>query len=425
MFVSNESLEGTDRREAATAFLDATFKGWDYAIRNPDQAIEAVSEAQKILKLDDEENDHYYDSLSFKREMLELTNNHVKETFVGDRLGVLSSQRWATATEWLLHGKSNVNPSLGLDKTNLWQPPSNLLHGNELGREALHDAKMSAAKFEKMHGRKPSLAVFTVGNLARYEHSKRRVELYSNPSNSWFTKTDVGKANGFDVTEINLDDKTTTDALLSQIYKLRDNVDGLQIMWPLPDSINAARVFNAVPLEKDVDGIHYTAWGSKYPPVTPAGAMELMKAHNVEVKGKHVLVVGRSPIVGSPLAHMLREAGAMVTIAHTGVNKSTFQDLVGQADVVVTCAGKPGAIQASWLKVGAEVINVGTTFCEQSDKLLPDVEGDTGVKAARYSPVPGGVGPLSIPMLFRNLAAAAWDQADDDATWKQDPATLR
>jgi hypothetical protein len=122
LFVANEALEKTDRREAANAFLAATFDGWQHAIRNPDEAIEAVSEAQKMLKLDDESNDHWCDNLSFKKEMLALTNNQVKETFVGDRLGVLSSHRWSKATEWLLQDKKDVDPLLGLDQTSLWTP---------------------------------------------------------------------------------------------------------------------------------------------------------------------------------------------------------------------------------------------------------------------------------------------------------------
>lgn len=425
LFVANEALEGTDRREAAQAFLEATFDGWNYAIRNPHEAIRAVAEAQKILKLDDESNDHWHDSEGFEKEMLELVNNHVKETFVGDRLGVLSAQRWGKATEWLLRDKQGADPLLGLDQSKLWQPPSNLLHGNEIGREALNDAKISATKFKQAYGKQPSLAVITVGELPRYQHSERRTALYSNPSNSWFTKTQVGEANGFDVTEINLDEKTTTDALLSEIYKIRDSVDGIQLMWPLPSQIDSARAFNAVPLDKDVDGIHYTAWGSQYPPVTPAGAMELIKEHNVQVQGKHVLVVGRSPIVGGPMAHMLREAGALVSVAHTGVDEALLHDLVGQADVVVTCAGAPGAIQASWLKDGVEVINVGTTFCAENDCLVSDFEGDISEKAARYSPVPGGVGPLSVPMLFRNVAKAAFAQAEKESGWKEEPASLR
>ncbi len=426
LFVANEALESDDRRDAAKAFLEGTFEGWQHAIRNPDEAIDAVSEAQKMLKLDDESNDHWHDSPSFKKEMLELVNNHVKETFVGDRLGVLSSHRWSKATEWLLGDKGDVDPSFGMDKTGLWQPPTNLLYGNELARELLEDAKLSALKFKSIHGRKPSLAVITVGELSRYGHAERRVQLYSNPSNSWFTKKEVGEANGFDVTEINLPEKTTTDALLSELYKLRDNVDGIQVMWPLPESIDSGKVYNSVPLAKDVDGMHCSSWGAKYLPVTPAGAWELMKEHNVEVRGKHVVVIGRSPIVGRPMAHILREAGAAVTVIHTGVDKSTFEELVGQADVVVTCAGSPGSVQANWLKDGAEVVNVGTTFCEIADSLLSDVEGDIEGNASRFSPVPGGVGPLSTPMLFRNVVEAAWDQASStDETWEQTPATLR
>ena len=250
------------------------------------------------------------------------------------------------------------------------------MHGNELAREALHDAKLSAIRFEKTHGRKPSLAVITVGELSRYTHSERRVQLYSNPSNSWFAKTDVGRANNFSVTEINLDASTTTDALLSEIYKIRDSVDGIQVMWPLPESIDSAQVYNAVPLAKDVDGIHYTSWGGKYAPVTPLGAFELIKEYNVNVSGKHVVVVGRSPIVGQPMAKMLQEAGAMVTVAHSGVKESTFKDIVRQADVVVACAGSPGCIQASWLKDGAEVVNIGSTFCKERDSMISDIEGD-------------------------------------------------
>ena len=426
LFVANEALESEDRRDATKAFLEGTFDGWQHAIRNPDEAIEAVKEAQKMLKLDDESNDHWHESLSFQKEMLDLVNNHVKETFVGDRLGVLSPRRWSKATDWLLHDKANVDSMFGMDQTGLWQPPSNLLQGNELAREALNDAKLSAMKFEQTYGRKPSLAVITVGELKRYTHSERRLQLYSNPSSSWFTKTDVGEANNFDVTEIQMDAHTTTDALLSEVYnKLRDTVDGIQIMWPLPSSIDSAKVYNAVPNSKDVDGINYTGWGGKYPPVTPAAAIALMKEYNVDVRGKHVIVVGRSPIVGNPMAHMLREAGACVTVAHTEVNEETLQGLAGQADVVVTCAGAPGCVDASWLKDGVEVINIGTTFCEKSDSLVSDVKGDLDAKASRYSPVPGGVGPLSIPMLFCNVANAAWDQKKEETSWEKEPASLR
>lgn len=123
LFAANETFESPDRRDAAKAFLESTFDGWNHAIRHPDEAILAVREAQKMLKLDDESNDHWYDSKAFEMEMLNLVNNHVKETFVGDRLGVLSMRRWSGATEWLLKAsEKDVDPFLGMDKTGLWQP---------------------------------------------------------------------------------------------------------------------------------------------------------------------------------------------------------------------------------------------------------------------------------------------------------------
>eukprot|EP00956_Cyclotella_meneghiniana_P028393 scaffold65811_cov43-Cyclotella_meneghiniana.AAC.5 len=110
MFATNEIFENPDRRDTAKAFLEATFDGWNRAIRNLNEAIRAVKEAQKMLKfkLDDESSDHWYDSKAFEMQMLNLVNNHVKETFVGDRLGVLSIRPWSAATEWLLAGKQDA-----------------------------------------------------------------------------------------------------------------------------------------------------------------------------------------------------------------------------------------------------------------------------------------------------------------------------
>ena len=255
---------------------------------------------------------------------------------MGDRLGVINPMRWSKATEWLLkkNGVADVDnaidPLMGFDQTNLWQPPANLLHGNEIGRSALQDAKESAAKFERTYGRRPSLGVIRVGGVGtRYEHSKRRLQLYSNPSNSWFMKTDVGKANGFDVTEIELDAaSTTTGSLLGEIYRLRDAVDGVQVMWPLPEHIDSARVFNAVPLSKDVDGIHFASWGSNFPPVTPAGVMELMKGHNVDVRGKQSWVEAPSLALQWLLCHAMRAPPfPLHTNRHTMRTRRHFETL--------------------------------------------------------------------------------------------------
>lgn len=409
IFTADECLKG-DQRAVVQAFCEATFEGWANAIRNPEDAMLMVNEAKKMLGLDDESNDHWHPSSEFDLEMLKSCDDFVKGAYEGDRYGVINADRWNEANTWLMKGK--VSKDFGFDRE-VWQPPKNLLPGNNLARTILDDAKNSATFFEQTYGRKPSLAVITVGDLKRYQHGERRLQIYSNTSSSWFSKTSTGAANGFDVEEINLDSSTTTDELLSQIYALRD-VDGIQLMWPLPDHIDTARVYSAIDVAKDVDGIHYIGQmeiGNKdaYPPVTPAAALALMDKHGVDVSGKRVLVIGRSPIVGSPIAHMVREKGGAVTVAHSGVSEDDLKTLVGEADVVITCAGEPGLVKAEWIK-GADVVNVGTTFVEELDSLVSDVEGDIGKYASRYSPVPGGIGPLSAPMLFKNVAKAAWDQ---------------
>jgi methylenetetrahydrofolate dehydrogenase (NADP+)/methenyltetrahydrofolate cyclohydrolase len=413
LFAAEEALVG-DRREVVSAFLDATFKGWEMVVRDPNEGVKMVKEAKKMLGLDDEQNDHWHSSAAFELEMLQLCNDYVKETFEGDRLGVINASRWNDATDWLLDDDKSAEENFGLEPS-LWQPPSQVLAGNELGRTLMEKAKASATLFRDTYGRKPSLSVITVGELKRYTHAERRLQLYSNTSNSWFSKTKSGEANGFDVTEISLDASTTTDDLLSVLYKLKDQ-DGIQLMWPLPDRIDKAKVYNAIAVSKDVDGIHYVGQqgiGNRkaFAPVTPAATMALIKKHGVAVQGKKVLVIGRSPIVGSPVANMLLEQGAIVTVAHSDATEA-LEGLVRDAEVIVTCAGCPGLVKAEWIK--GEVINVGTTFLDETDSLHSDVDGNIGEYATRYSPVPGGVGPLSAPLLFNNVAQAAWDRMKGD-----------
>jgi len=315
-------------------------------------------------------------------------------------------------------GEDTVGANFGLDP-NVWQTPKNLLSGNNLARKVLEDAKKSAFSFRETYGRNPSLAVITVGDLERYKHGNRRLQIYSDKSSSWFSKSSTGEANGFDVKEINLDASTSTDELLSQIYAL-DKVDGIQLMWPLPDHIDSSKVYSAIIPSKDVDGIHYIGQreiGNKnaYPPVTPSATIALLEEFDVSVENKRVLVIGRSPIVGSPVAHMLREREGAVTVVHSKISKDRLRTLVEEAEIIVSCAGSPGLIEADWIKNGAVVINVGTTFDEELDSLVSDVNGDIGAFASRFSPVPGGIGPISAPKLFENVAQATWDRMTSDA----------
>lgn len=430
VFAADECLTG-DQKSVVHAFCEATFAGYADAVREPEEAIRMVNEAKKMLKLDDEMNDHWYPSSEFDVEMLTKCNDYVKKTYEGDRYGVINSNCWDDANRWLLRGE-HTESNFGFDPT-VWHPPHTVLGGNGLARKMMEDANASAKYFKQTFGREPSLAVITVGKLKRYNHSDRRLQIYSDPTNSWFSKTSSGKANGFNVQEINLDASTTTDELLSQIYHLRD-VDGIQLMWPLPDHIDNAKVYSAIDVTKDVDGIHYIGQleiGNKtaYPPVTPAATMALMDEYDVAIKGKRVLVIGRSPIVGSPVAHMLREKGGSVTVAHSQTGDEGLKRFVGDAEVIICCAGAPGLVKAEWIN-GAVVINVGTTFDASADSLVSDVDGDIKKFASRYSPVPGGVGPISAPSLFKNVAKAAWNQISTTAAiatngWEEHPASLR
>lgn len=440
LFTPEEDLsleESADKREILQHFLDATFTGWSSAVRNHEHAAKSVEEAKAQLGLDDETNDHWDPSFEYMIQSVGLCGDYVKETFQGNKYGVIDSKRWNEANEWLLDDDlKNKNDAIGTDfgfDSTIWQPPPEILAGNELARTALEEARESAVAFQKKHGRRPSLAVITVGQLSRYTHGDRRVTIYSNSRNSWFNKTSTGDNHGFDVKEINLPEDTTTEELLSQIYLSKD-CDGIQLMWPLPDHIDSGMAYNAISPDQDVDGAHYIGQlemdptSSPLPPVTPAAAMELMDRYGVDPKGKNVLVVGRSRIVGSPMAHMLRARDAAVTVAHSQISEEVLKSMVGSADIVVSCVGAPGVMKASWLKKDAEVINIGTTFSEEHDRLLSDFEGNLTAVANRFSPVPGGVGPLSVAQLYKNVVRAAWERKEKtgevDATWKRKSASL-
>ena len=173
------------------------------------------------------------------------------------------------------------------------------------------------------------LAFITVGDLERYTNHERRLALYNDSSRSWFSKNSTGEANGFEIKELDLPAATTTDELLGVLYSVQDYV-GFQLMWPLPEHVDSAAVYNAVDVRRDVDGIHYVGQcgignARIYAPVT------LLTEHGVALKSKRVLVVGRSPVVGAPIAHLLRDRhDAVVTVVHAGNMLSTIQTQHGR-----------------------------------------------------------------------------------------------
>jgi len=205
---------------------------------------------------------------------------------------------------------------------------------------------------------------------------------------------------------------TSEADLLALIAELnaRKDVHGLLVQLPLPEQIDSKKVLLAIDPAKDVDGFHPLNVGSLFvdespmPPCTPAGVMELIKRAGVELKGKSAVVVGRSNIVGKPVAILLLREHATVTICHS--RTVNLPDVCRGADVLVAAVGKPEMVKGDWVKPGAVVIDVGVNRVD--GKLVGDVEFAAACqRAAAITPVPGGVGPMTIAMLMRNTIKAA------------------
>jgi methylenetetrahydrofolate dehydrogenase (NADP+) / methenyltetrahydrofolate cyclohydrolase len=218
---------------------------------------------------------------------------------------------------------------------------------------------------------------------------------------------------GMEARDLKLPADTSEEQLLATIAELNaDNgTDGLLVQLPLPDRIDANRVIEAIAPGKDVDGIHPFNAGCLYlgrptlVPGTPLGVMRMLDEYEIPLEGAHAVVVGRSAIVGKPMAHLLLQRNATVTICH-----SRTQDLQRHtldADVLVAAVGRLHLISADMVKAGATVIDVGMNREEGSRKVLGDVDPGAMDRAAYMTPVPGGVGPMTIAMVLQNTVTAA------------------
>lgn len=206
---------------------------------------------------------------------------------------------------------------------------------------------------------------------------------------------------------------TAQSEVLSLLRTLNDDpkVHGILVQLPLPGQIDARRVLEAVSPEKDVDGFHPLNVGllhmgrPRFVACTPRGVMEMLRHHNIQISGRRAVVIGRSNIVGRPMAALLEQANATVTLCH-----SRTVDLSGEvrgADIVVAALGKPGFVRGEWIKPGAVVIDVGINRTPEG-KIAGDVAFDEVKAIAGYiTPVPGGVGPMTIAMLLANTILAA------------------
>ncbi len=205
----------------------------------------------------------------------------------------------------------------------------------------------------------------------------------------------------------------TREGLLSALRALNEDtaVDGVLLQLPIPAHLDAAEAIQTISPEKDVDGFHpynlgrLVAWQDGVEPCTPRGVMTLLSAYGVEVRGMDAAVVGRSMIVGRPMAELLIRAGATVTVCHRGTRD--LAGVVGRADLVVAAAGVAELVRGAWVKPGAVVIDVGINRLD-SGALVGDVEFEAArSRAAWVTPVPGGVGPMTVATLMENTVRAA------------------
>lgn len=210
--------------------------------------------------------------------------------------------------------------------------------------------------------------------------------------------------------KVEMPKSTTTEQLLAKIRELNANpqVHGILLQHPVPEQIDERACFDAIALEKDVDGVTCLGFGRMamgeyaYGSATPAGIMRLLKGYNIELEGKHAVVVGRSPILGKPMALMLLNANCTVTICHSRTRN--LAALIKQADIVVGAVGKPEFIKAEWIKDGAVVVDAGYHSVSDTFSNIKGV-GDIELaplihRVAAYTPVPGGVGPMTINTLI-------------------------
>lgn len=275
-----------------------------------------------------------------------------------------------------------------------------ILKAQPLVDQLKQELSARSAHFLKQAGRSPGLAVILIGD---------------NPASRLYVskKTETAKQLGIQSQSIFLNESASPHETKRVVEQLNQDplVDGILIQRPLPKSFDPTECAMWVSPNKDVDGLHPENVGllsmgtPRFEPCTPSGIIELLKFYKIEVSGKHAVVVGRSMIVGKPMAMLLTNAGATVTTVH----RSTMnpKSICALADILIVAAGSPNLIDESWIKSGAVVVDVGI-HKNDSTQIMGDVDFPSAMrKVSAISPVPGGVGPMTIHTLMKNTIISA------------------
>jgi len=270
-----------------------------------------------------------------------------------------------------------------------------IIDGKALSEKILIEIEQEHSELEKKVGRKAGLAVIIVGE---------------NPASQIYVRNKIRACErvGFHSETIRLDENISEESLLLEIEKLNNdsNIDGILVQLPIPRHIDGLKVINAISAEKDVDGFHTTNIGKMmigdetgFLPCTPAGGIQMFEEYNIDLEGKDVLVIGQSNIVGKPMTLLLIKKRATVQVCNS--KTKNLSEKLQKADVVVAAAGSPKLVKTTDVKEGVVVIDVGINRVD--GKLCGDVDfEEVSKKASFITPVPGGVGPMTIAMLIKN-----------------------
>ena len=285
-----------------------------------------------------------------------------------------------------------------------------LLDGKKTSNDIKDEIAQEVKKIISNGGKKPHLAAILVGNNGASE-------TYVN------AKVKACERVGFESTLIRLDEDVEEEKLISQIIEVNENdlIDGLIVQLPLPDHIDEKKIINTISLSKDVDGFHPTNIGNMtlnlpcFIPATPAGIIELIKRYDIETVGKNCVVIGRSHIVGLPISILMARntypGNSTVTILHS--RSKNIKEICQKADILIVALGKANFVTSEMIKKGACIIDVGITRVSSEKtksgwKLLGDVDFHNVQEKVDYiTPVPGGVGPMTIAMLLKNTLQAS------------------